>query len=262
MPQVSEYAPGTPSWVDLATTDVEGAKTFYNAVFGWSYESVPGGEMEYETASLGQGPLAGIMPQPDEMRQMGAPPAWTTYVTVADVDATAAAASEAGGMVLQEPMDVMGILRMAILRDPTGGVVGVWKNDDSSGAAVVNEPGAFTWADLVTADVPAASDFYTGVLGWGATDMPDPQGNPSKMFTVNGAPVASARSLPNVPTHWAIYFAVADADRSAETVKAAGGQLMMEPFDTPPGRMFPAMDPAGAGFAAIQLDPDFDPTSA
>lgn len=261
MPQISEYAPGTPSWVDLATTDVDGAKAFYNGVFGWSYESVPGGEMEYDTATLGNGPLAGIMPQPDEMKQMGAPPAWTTYVTVTDVDATAAAARDKGGTVLSEPMDVMGILRMAIVQDPTGGVIGIWKNDDSSGAAVVNEPGAFTWADLVTTDVAAAGDFYSGVLGWGTMDMTDPEGNASKMFTVNDAPIASTRSMDGVPTHWGVYFAVEKADAAAEAVTANGGSLWMEPFDTPPGRMFAASDPAGAGFAAIQLNPDFDPTS-
>lgn len=261
MPEVTEYAPGTPSWVDLATTDVEGAKAFYGKVFGWSYESIPGGEMQYETASLGKGPLAGIMPQPDEMKQMGAPPAWTTYVTVKDVDATAAAAREAGGTILAEPMDVMGMLRMAVVQDPTGGVIGVWKNDDSSGAAIVNEPGAFTWADLVTDDVATAGDFYSSVLGWGTMDMADPEGNRSKIFTVGEAPIASTRSMQGVPTHWGIYFACADADETARAVTDSGGSLWMEPFDTPPGRMFAASDPAGAGFAAIQLNPDFDPTA-
>lgn len=260
MPQVSEYSPGTPSWVDLATTDVGGAKAFYNQVFGWSYESIPGGG-GYEIATLGQGPLAGVMAQPDHMKQMGAPPAWTTYVTVSDVDAATAGAKGAGGNVFVEPLDVMNAGRMAMIQDPTGGIIGLWQGKEAGGAAVVNEPGAFTWTDLVTTDVPAASDFYTEVLGWGAIDMTDPQGNPSKMFTVGGAPVASTRSLPDAPTHWAVYFAVADADGAAETVAANDGRLMMEPFDTPPGRMFPAMDPAGAGFAAIQLDPDFDPTA-
>ena len=35
MPNRDLYLEGTPSWVDLATTDMEGAKTFHSALFGW-----------------------------------------------------------------------------------------------------------------------------------------------------------------------------------------------------------------------------------
>ena len=31
----ASYEPGTFCWVDLATTDPEGAKTFYGELFGW-----------------------------------------------------------------------------------------------------------------------------------------------------------------------------------------------------------------------------------
>ena len=34
--QMTEYVPGTPCWVDLGTTDLEGAKSFYGDLFGWS----------------------------------------------------------------------------------------------------------------------------------------------------------------------------------------------------------------------------------
>ncbi len=33
----TEHAPGTFSWVDLATSDREGAKSFYGGLFGWDY---------------------------------------------------------------------------------------------------------------------------------------------------------------------------------------------------------------------------------
>ena len=38
MPARTEHAPGTPSWVDLQTSDPAGAKAFYSALFGWDYD--------------------------------------------------------------------------------------------------------------------------------------------------------------------------------------------------------------------------------
>ena len=41
MPERTQYAPGTPSWIDLQTSDQAGAKKFYSAVFGWDYDEQP-----------------------------------------------------------------------------------------------------------------------------------------------------------------------------------------------------------------------------
>ncbi|HYT25105.1 MAG TPA: VOC family protein, partial [Actinomycetota bacterium] len=38
MAEVKSYAPGTPSWVDLMTSDPEGARAFYGELFGWEFE--------------------------------------------------------------------------------------------------------------------------------------------------------------------------------------------------------------------------------
>jgi predicted enzyme related to lactoylglutathione lyase len=37
------YEPGTFCWVDLATTDLEGARSFYTGLFGWEAEVTQGG---------------------------------------------------------------------------------------------------------------------------------------------------------------------------------------------------------------------------
>ena len=41
MSEVTSYAPGTPSWVDLMTSDPESARGFYGELFGWDYEIGP-----------------------------------------------------------------------------------------------------------------------------------------------------------------------------------------------------------------------------
>jgi predicted enzyme related to lactoylglutathione lyase len=54
MARREQYAPGTFSWVELGTTDDEGAKAFYASLFGWAFTDMPvanGGV--YSMASLG-----------------------------------------------------------------------------------------------------------------------------------------------------------------------------------------------------------------
>ncbi len=45
------YAQGTPSWVDLATTDIDGAKEFYGELLGWEFVTAPIGPMSDRYAS-------------------------------------------------------------------------------------------------------------------------------------------------------------------------------------------------------------------
>src|SRR3954469_3641960 len=101
MGERTSYAPGTFSWVDLSTTDPEGAKAFYTSLFGWTAEDLPvGDDMVYTMLSLGDHVVAALSAQGAEQRDAGAPPAWNHYVTVADAAATAARAVELGGTVV------------------------------------------------------------------------------------------------------------------------------------------------------------------
>ena len=114
MAERTEYAPGTPAWVDIGT-DVEGAKQFYAGLFGWgSQDAGPPDETGgYGFFTKGGKLVAGYGPQ-----QNPGPPAWTTYVSVTDADKTAKRARDAGGTVVLEPMQVMDAGRMGVLRDP------------------------------------------------------------------------------------------------------------------------------------------------
>ena len=56
----SEYAPGTPNWVDLATTDTAAAKAFYGPLFDWTYDDQPTGGEPYTLVSRGGQMVAGL----------------------------------------------------------------------------------------------------------------------------------------------------------------------------------------------------------
>ena len=88
MPQKTDYEQGTPSWVDLQTTDQAAGKEFYASLLGWSYDDQPmpqGGT--YSMALLKGETVAAIAPMPPGA-PAGMPPMWNTYIAVDDVDAT------------------------------------------------------------------------------------------------------------------------------------------------------------------------------
>lgn len=250
--EMTSYEPGTPSWVDIGVPDQPAAVEFYRAVFGWdaTEPSEEGGG--YQMFTLNGKFVAGLGPA-----QNPGPPYWTTYVTVANVDETLLQVEKEGGAVLMPGMDVMDAGRMGIAADPTGAVFAMWQPNLHIGAQLVNEPGTLCWNELNTRDVAAAKAFYTA-LGWDAETSSE-GGMEYTQFTVNGRSVAGMMAMPpnmpaEVPSHWAVYFAVDDADAAVERVKAAGGQAVTDFMEVSVGRFAFVTDNQGAPFAVIKLN--------
>jgi uncharacterized protein len=121
----SETKHGQFSWNELATTDPAGAVKFYTQLFGWTAQEFPMPEFNYTVvrmagADSGQG---GIMPTPPTAK--GMPPAWISYVTVDDVDATAKQAEKLGGKIMAGPQDIPEVGRFAVILDPQGAAIAV-----------------------------------------------------------------------------------------------------------------------------------------
>lgn len=255
MPTRTQYRPGTPSWVDLATPDVAAAADFYGALLGWTAVA-PGPDEQtggYRIFQLRGAPVAGAAPIMTE----GHPPSWTTYISVDDADAVAARATAAGATTLVAPMDVMTAGRMAAFVDPTGAAVAIWQPRDHVGAGIVNDPGALCWNELTCRRPEEAKAFYADVFGWGADD--DTPGDlPYTMWKLGddviGGMIAMDESWPDdLPSHWMTYFAVRDADAAAEQAAGSGGKVCVEPFDLPAGRVAVLDDPHGATFSVLAM---------
>lgn len=114
---------GKVHWSEFLSTDVEAAKAFFAETIGWSYEGMDMGSMTYWVAMHEGQPVAGVMPIPSNMPE-GTRSHWMTYLAVDDVDARIAKAKDAGAMVMSEPFDVPGTGRIALLQDPSGGMIG------------------------------------------------------------------------------------------------------------------------------------------
>ena len=258
MPVKEKYEEGTPSWVDLMTTDPEGAQAFYGALFGWDFQTNPTPDgQEYIMCSLKGHAAAGLGKQAQEQIDMGIPPMWNTYISVNDIEATVAKVADAGGSVMVPPMEVMDAGHMAIIVDSTGAVVSLWQPNQHIGCEIVNEPGALVWNELLDIDVAAATAFYKAVVGLDAEqhDMGGP--DPYTVLMNGDAQVAGASNPPmeGIPNQWSVYFAVADADAAIATATELGGTVMAPAYDVPQvGRMAGIQDPAGAMFWIMQAE--------
>ena len=256
MTEFKEYAHGTFSWVDLVTTDPEGAKQFYNQLFGWDFVDMPAGPgMVYTMCKKRDKNVAALYQMgPD---RPGMPPHWVSYVSVDNVDNVVEKVKSSGGTALAEPMDVMDAGRMAMIQDPTGAAVALWQAKAHIGADICNEPGALSWNELLTHDPERAKTFYTSVFGWGSHTA-DMGGFDYTAFLVGERSNAGMMKIRDewgdMPSNWIVYFAVGDCDASAEKVKSLGGTVLMPPSDIPQvGRFAAVQDPQGAYLTVIEL---------
>lgn len=112
---------GAFGWNELMTTDVEPARSFYGALFGWETEDYPMAEGNYVVVKVGGESVGGLMALPPECA--GMPPCWNAYVTVTDVDATARQVEALGGKILRPPTDIPDVGRFCVLQDPQGAVL-------------------------------------------------------------------------------------------------------------------------------------------
>jgi predicted enzyme related to lactoylglutathione lyase len=118
--------PGCFCWNELATRDVEGAKTFYGELFGWTFEENRDGEAPYwivRNQGRMNGGMMGIAKDWGDV-----PPHWGVYFTVEDADATAANIQKMGGKVVMAPFDVS-IGRIGINADPQGGHFNIFQGE-------------------------------------------------------------------------------------------------------------------------------------
>lgn len=257
MPAMEKYAEGTPSWVDLMTTDPESAQAFYGALFGWEFQTNPTPDgQEYIMCTLNGSAAAGMGKQGQEQVDMGIPPMWNTYLTVDDIEATVAKVDGAGGSVMMPPMEVMDAGHMAVIVDSTGAVVCLWQPNQHVGCEIVNEPGALVWNELINNDVAAATTFYKAVVGLDSSERDMGAPDPYTVLMNGDAQVAGALNPPmdGIPNHWSVYFAVADADAAVVAATELGGSVTAPAFHIPEvGRIAGIQDPAGAMFWIMQM---------
>jgi predicted enzyme related to lactoylglutathione lyase len=110
--------------VELATTDLPKAQSFYQAMFDWKLNTVDvGNGMSYTLIDVGGGTGGGMMTQP----MPGQPSFWLPYVEVDDIQAATQRAQSLGAKIVRDVMAVMDAGWLSIIADPTGAALGFWQ---------------------------------------------------------------------------------------------------------------------------------------
>ena len=109
--------------VELNTSDVAKAKSFYGNLFDWKMEDMAMDGGTYTLIRVGEGTGGGLMQHP----MPGAPSMWLSYVLVQDIDAATKKVKALGGTVMKDKTEVPDMGWFAIIVDPTGAMLGLWK---------------------------------------------------------------------------------------------------------------------------------------
>jgi uncharacterized protein len=253
--------PGAPAWVDFGTVaGTSAAARFYCSLFGWrvvARHRPLDDSVGYWVFSDHGTEIAGLGPAREA--------AWTVYVAVTDLDATALAVTAGGGSVVFGPTTVDDLGRMALCQDPEGATFAIWQGDQApqpgsmaSAAAAPTSPGPACF-QLVCRDVERATRFYEAVFGWTAGSAPGPADSAyvELHHPFTRQPVAGVVEIDerwdDVRAHWTAPFTVADLDDCTTRAAALGGRVSVAPFDVPRvGRMAVLNDPEHAPFAVMQ----------
>jgi predicted enzyme related to lactoylglutathione lyase len=229
--RTTKRSAGVPTWLDLATPNLEVAKSFYRQVFGWDFVDTGADFGHYHFAQSQGRNTAGIGPiwPPDSPQ----PSAWTIYFASDDAAADCERVKQLGGQLMVEPTTIADSGVMAICADPTGPVFGLWQAINHIGSGVEDEHGSMTWCEVNTRDSATAGEFYSQLLNATPQKM---EGADYYHIMQRGEEMLCGilqmdANWEGIPPHWMGYFAVDNTDATIENAVAAGGKLMVLEYE-------------------------------
>jgi len=246
--------PGKFVWFEHASPDTAKARAFYEALCGWTSQPMPMGDQTYDIiTNAGQG-IGGY-----RTADKGAHAHWASYLSVPDVDKAFKASLSAGAKAVTEPMDFGPVGRGAVITDPTGARVSLWKGAGDDPVDVEKTPvGGWHWNELHSKDANAAVAFYTKAFGLTQDSMDmGPAG--TYYLLKDGAGqmrggIMQQEAAVAAPSSWLPYIQVADCDASTQlAMKLGAKQTIAPPMEVENvGRFAIVMDPFGAPIGLIK----------
>lgn len=232
-------------WFELVTPQVDEALAFYPEVIGWGRQEMDMGDFVYNMLTAGEKAHSGVT----KPQMEGVPSHWASYLSVADVDATAHKVTENGGTVIVAPFDIPNVGRTALVADPQGATLFLFKAAESDDGGSE----AFHWNELWARDAEAVLPFYEAVFGFGTQTMQMPNGDYHVLVageTMIGGVMTS--QVPEAPPMWLPYIEVDDCDEVVARAKDHGADVKFDASTTPGvGRFAIFADSTGAVVGVI-----------
>ena len=256
-PASREHHPGKIVWADLVTPDVRAAKTFYGALFGWTFKDISTGERDYAVAYSAEEPIAGIIERgmkPGEQRQ----PNWLIFISVKNVGQAQKTVLAHGGKVLAPDRSYKQRGRQAVFADPQGAVFAVLQSTSGDPKDVLADPGEWIWSSLISHDANAEAAFYQDLFDYRVYDPhDDDQEEEHLVLADDHFARASCNTLPPTASglhpHWLHFVRVMSTRDAAAKVESLGGKVLVAPHEDRHGGMIAVVaDPAGAPFGLLE----------
>jgi hypothetical protein len=244
-------------WHELLTTDLQGSRSYYGELFGWSYKEIYRGHGEDYLVFGKDGEDLGGFVAVDGAD--GETSRWLPYVTVESADEAAQNTGKLGGKVLTPPRDVRGFGRSAVLEDPAGARVAVLSDGDPEEDLYEGppRPGTFVWNDALSRDPQKAALFYCGLVGWMLFSMElENQGQYLllRRGEVNEGGLILKPESAEGPSTWLPYVAVENLEKECDRAVQLGGSMAVPPTDLHgAGHYAVTADPSGALLALLTL---------
>jgi len=252
------YHVGKFVWFDLLTNDVAGTKRFYGELFNWEFEGKPSDDSLYATIKINGTPIGSVvyLKRSDEKVSESR---WLSYLSVPDVDRAAGHVRQGGGVVLKKPRDFPDRGRIAIVRDPQGAMLALFRADGGDPPDSDLAKGKWMWNELWTTDVTAAITFYKTLAGFKHETIDTSMGETYRQLKLADRIRAGVVPIPwkDVKPNWLPYVAVSDISATVAHAKALGGKVLLEPDDTIRDDSVAVIaDPSGAALAIQNLGLD------
>ncbi len=256
-PASDRHLVGKLVWLDLETTDLEGAKRFYHALFGWDYRDYRANGIAYTVALADGRPVAGLERRPIVLGAES-PSAWLLFFSARDVDADFRQAIGAHAQVGSEPADRPLRGREARLTDPEGATFAL-VNSSSGDPPDSPMPGAVAaWAtpSLVARDPASESVFYQNLFGYAVEGQPSEHGFGRISLSSAGRERAAVERLPfgsdDLRPQWIGYVRVQDLAATSQLAVKLGGRILVAPQGASDDKTAILADPSGAAFGVVQ----------
>ena len=262
-PSSKETHPGKFVWAELFTSDAAAATKFYAGVFSWTVTTLDVRDVPYTVFSNAGRPVAGL-------RQRARPGTahaarWVSYIAVANVDATLALVTKAGGQQRAPARAFPNLGTLAVATDIDGSPFGLLQS--SSGDSTDDEPapGDWNWFHLFVKNPAASAEFYRQAFAYDVAPDSRP-GKGAEMIlyigSINRAGISVLPARNDAKPGWLGVIRVANLDDTLAKVPALGGEVMVEPHDAAFGSRFAVIaDPTGGTVGLVEYVNNANPAT-
>lgn len=257
-----QWLPGKFIWRDLVTPTPYLSQKFYTALLGWKFEPVA--DSGYFVIQSAGEPIGGLV----DANRLGRKPesaVWLSAVSVANVDEAVGLVAGAGGKVLQEPADIPGRGRTAVVADSAGAVLRLFhteQGDPPDREAGLNQ---WLWTELIADDPAGAAAFYQAALGYEVAASEIADGSTYRVLKQSGRERAGILANPFADTRaaWIPCVRVASVKEAGERVVQQGGKLVVAPDEARRGGTVAlVLDPGGAPLVLQEWGPQTEKGAA